>query len=627
MRRPHYWRRPRASAAPSNILVYDTETWHGDRAAVLGGELQTLRLGVALAYRMERGRRTRVEWCRFTTADQFWVFVRSRLLKSRPLWILAHNIAYDLGVVGGWSVLTSDSFEASKICVSGGVFYVSGYLDGFRIVLCDTGNYYRCSLASIGRSLGLPKMDMPDQSAPDDAWYEYCRRDVEVTAAAVDSLVSFVRREELGPWQPTVAGLAFSAYRSRFMRHKVLVHAHRESLEVERAAYYGGVVDTPRIGPVPTTPVWECDVCSMYPSVCLGDLPARLVGYSDRLSLSDLLHLTDDHMVAAEVAIRTSDRTYPVRLRDGTYYPVGEYRTTLPPPELVDALRRGHVTHVYRAAWYRPAKLFKDYMLYFTDRKSEYRASGDEAWSAICKMYANSLYGKTGQRSDRWTEWGEEAMTMLEDRYGLRRGSLARYAERPPVLYQPEVEAEIPGVPEMVRVRDIFGVVEVCTGGGESRDSCPIIAATVTSYARLLLRRYQEIAGPGEWYYSDTDSVWVSETGLARLEDAGCVASDRLGLLSVKGSHRGMVVYGPKDYETDSIRRLKGVRANAERIEDGGWMQLQFPSAIVQLRDGTADGVYVRRVVKRLARRVTKVRVLPDGTTRPLVFPSECPSR
>lgn len=625
MRRPHYWRPAGAASAPANILVFDTETWHGVRAKVAGGEFQTLRLGCFLSYRLERGRRTRSHEGVFHTGEQFWRAVRDRLDARRPLWVVAHNLPFDLGVVGGWGLVLSARCAWDRICVNSGVTFLSGTLDGFPVRLLDLCNYYHCSLASVGRSVGIPKMTMPDQSAGDDEWVRYCRNDVAVTAAGLDSLIDYVRTEQLGPWQPTIAGLAFSAYRSRFLYPKVLVHDVKPVLHLERAGYYGGLVEPAFVGSVPAPRVSETDVCSMYPSVCRETLPRRFEGFSDRLSVRDITRITGSYLVIADVRILSARNTYPVRLRSGTYHPVGSYRTVLPHPELLGALRAGDVVGVYGAAWYSGAPIFREYMDHFLAEKVAAHTVGDAARETLAKYLLNSLYGKTGQLAHRWREWDSRTMSVLEDHYRLKSGSLDDYTTGVPVVYGPQCYAHLPGVPEPLAVRDLWGRLEVQVPEGESRDSCPAVAATVTSYARVLLRRLQGVAGSGHWFYSDTDSVWVDDTGLRRLDDGGCISPGTPGKLDVKGRFARMVIYGPKDYETETCRRLKGVRPAAEPVGPGEWAQLQFPGALAQLHDNRPDGVFVRRVVKRLKREITRCVVTPSGATRPLRFPKECP--
>ncbi len=631
-RTAHYWRRAGAASAPANILVFDTETWHGDRAKTAGGEWHTLRLGCALAYRLERGVRTRMLRTVFRDAAAFWSLVRSRLDKRRPLWVVAHNLPYDLGVVDGWGVITSECFLCDKLAVGGTLTWIKGTFDGHPIQLIDTLNYYKCPLKAVGRAVGIPKAEMPLQEETDDAWERYCRNDVDITAAGFDALIRFVRDEQLGPWQPTIAGLAFSGFRSRFMTHKVLVHDRPQILKLERAAYYGGIVDCPRVGTVIEGPLYELDVCSMYPSVCQNNLPTRLLGSGRGLTTNDLSKLLRTRHVIADVTIETRQATYPCRLKGGVYYPHGTYRTTLATPELSQALHAGHVRRIHFAAWYVADPVFRDYSAHFVAGKERYKGEGNEAFSTLCKYMANSLYGKTGQTSPVWREWGRTALRLLECDNNLPEGALSAWYDRPPDLYHPEEVVILPGIVSPIEVRDLWGFVELRVGEHESRDSCPAIAATVTSYARCLLRGYQAVAGAGNWFYSDTDSLWTNERGRRNLENSGCVSSGVLGKLDVKRDsdgkeivHARLIVHGPKDYETDQVRRLKGVRATAEPTADGGWCQLHFPTALGQIRDRRPGGVFVRQVVKHLRREFRRLHVGRGGATRPLVFTKELP--
>ena len=627
VRKAHYWKVAGASSAPSNIMVFDCETVFGPSAEVPGGELQKLRLGVAIAYRLEHGTRTRIHRIVFRTADEFWQFVISRLDKKRPLWVFAHNIAYDLGCVSGYGWIMRSGYTTSKAAVSGQLFFLKGHFDGKPLNFCDTINYFRCSLASLGNSVGRAKLEMPTPEAPDETWIEYCGNDVEVAALGIDKLIQFGREHALGPWQPSIAGLAFSAYRSSFMSHKVLVHPYKQALITERTAYYGGVVDTPLVKRKIPGPIYELDVCSMYPHCCTYDLPTKFVRDGRRYGLQAVKRLAEKYLVFADVDLDSPDTQYPVKQRKGTYYPVGTFRTCLAHPELMYAVEHGHVKYLHYISVYEKAPIFKYYMEWFVSRKIEYELAGDDAFRTVCKYYANNLYGKTGQMTPHWQEWGRDSLTQLEEIHGLSEGSLEQWYDKPPDLFLPEETFRFPTIPIPIEVRDIYGVVELKLRQSESRESCPAIAATVTSYARLLLRSYQRIASPGHWFYSDTDSIWVDETGKTNLETAGAIRQDTLGYLSVKSEHSWLVVHGPKDYETSNTVKLKGVSRNAKLTDDGGFRQLQFPSAITQIRDGVDNGVYVRHVTKHLSRCVTKAKVLTTGETVPLNFPDDNPER
>lgn len=622
-RDPHYWKRAKSGHIPSEIVVVDTETVPRPVEGLDGAERHVLRLGCALAYRLEKGKRSRVQAITFTRPEEFWEFLSRRIHPKRPVTVVGHNLAFDLGSMNAWSVLCSARCQYSRAIVDGGIFLLEGLLDGKPIVWLDLFNYFKCSLATLGKMAGLPKMDMPAWEASDRDWADYCRRDVEVTAIAFDTLVKYVKDNEYGPWGPTIASLAFSTFRRRFMSHKVLVHANMPALTLERVCYYGGIVDTPIIGPAPASPVWECDVQSMYPYCCLQPLPHRIVGYSERLDVNQLLALSGRYYCYADVTVQTDRYPYPLRHKGSVYYPLGTYRTCLPHPELAFALRAGHVQWVHRASWHHAAPIFHDYMVHFYSEKDRYRSEGNDGFATVTKYLLNSLYGKTGQLSPRWEEWSSESLAKVARAGGLSSEALSYMAASPPELSQFEETYTIPDQELTLKLRNYWGQVEVLTGHGESRDSYPAIAATVTSRARLLLRRLQQDAGWGNWYYSDTDSIWVSAAGLANLRAAGRIQPGRLGSLDVKGHYPSLTVWAPKDYQAGEVVKRKGVRSRAKEVEPGVFEQLQFPSAKSQLLAETWEGVVVRTVRKRLHRRQDKCIVGVDGWTRPFNLPLE----
>src|SRR5688500_20254040 len=101
-RTAHYWKASGKTACPDSFLFFDSETRPLPRPAGLPGEYHVLRLGCFLAYRYEKRRRTRVSDGVYRQSGAFWDAVSQRLSSDRPLWVMAHNIAFDLGTVDGW---------------------------------------------------------------------------------------------------------------------------------------------------------------------------------------------------------------------------------------------------------------------------------------------------------------------------------------------------------------------------------------------------------------------------------------------------------------------------------------------------------------------------------------------
>jgi DNA polymerase type B, organellar and viral len=619
MRKPHYWKEAGRTTAPSEIVVFDVETKHGKEAEVAGGELQTFRLACGLAYRIDGGRRTRMQRMRTTNRNDVWPFIMSRLHSDRPVWVWAHNAPFDIGAAGLWQYITNIRYQIEKCVLSSSTTWIKGYWDAKPLIFADTCNYLKMSLADVGVAVGLPKMEMPEYSEDDETWFEYCENDVMVTAKAVDSLIDFVRINDLGRWQPTAASMAFQALRRKFYPPKVLVHCDWRALDIERRGYYGGIVETAFIGRTDIGPIYECDVVSMYPSVCRKPLPTRLLSRVIKPDGKMVSRLMQSRLIIGDVDIQTGSDTYPLREGGKVCHVKGRFRTVLPHPELELAMQRGHVKHFHEVCIYEARPIFKEYMEHFFHYRRNAPGGPKGAFGTFAKLLMNSLYGKTGQRSPRWIEWGDEAFSVLEQVHGLAEGSLSAELGGEPQVDEYEWPILIADNTIMVNCRQYWGKVEIDCGYSESRDSCPAIAATVTSYARCLLREYHRIAGPKNWVYSDTDSIWTTQTGFERLVRAGRIKDGELGSLEAKKPIDWMHIHAPKDYETPQAIKLKGIKKNWKPGKEKPYSQLQFPSALAQLKNPEPNGVFVKYIEKELKRKIDACIVGPDGWTTPLV--------
>lgn len=625
MRKAHYWKSAGNGMKPKRIYVVDCETYFGETTLVGSYEYHRLRLGYVMSYRLDNGKRTGVRGQIFRKPSEFWDYVLNTHKSKETKYVISHNAHYDMGILDIWSILLSSRSNIDKIYVSDNIFYIKCTIDGQSFVFLDTCNYYHLSLEQIGHSVGIPKMSMPNLDDDDIYWIRYCKNDVQITAQAFDNLIKFISDNDLGRFMPTIAGCAFATYLYRFMNHKVLVHSYKRPLEIERKSYYGGIVDCNFIGQVPCDEIYELDVCSMYPHFCTFSLPYKFVQHIKKPSIEKVSNLLHKYHVIAHVRISSTNDRYPKRCIDGVYYPIGTYDTYLASPELKHALDNDNVLSIHDCCIYEHDTIFKEYMEYFVAKKIEYANNGNKAFEQICKLFANSLYGKTGQLSHNWVVWGEEAFSILEFKHGLKPGTLRRYYDNPPDMYHDEIEIHIPEINALIPVRTLYGVVEIRVGESESRDSVPSIAATVTSYARTFLRELQRIAGQRNWFYSDTDSIWVNRQGYNNLCEHLLVQNNTLGKLSLKRIHSKMIIYAPKDYETDTIIKMKGIRKNAKKIGDNTFVQLQFERSVQTLKHGMKGVVRVHHTVKRLQRFVNRCNVSSVGWTHALVFPKEHP--
>ena len=642
MRKPHYWRHASSLNLPTLIACLDCETKGEETDDPAIGEIHTLLIGHCVSYRYDGGELSRLRKRDFTTTESFWHWLDQQLTPQRVLWVIGHNLAFDLGVVGAWHRFRTDDWRFSKRIIEKGVFLLDAYHNNCRVCFCDTFNFYKCSLATIGKSIGLPKLEMPSRDLPTTELLTYCQRDVEITYRAFNALIDYVRSYDLGPWGNTIASLAFNTYRKRFMDRKVLVSDDTESLDLERSCYYGGLVATPFIGKVKPSPIYELDVNSMYPAVCYEFLPCQIEGYAENVSLSVASELSKNFIIFGDVDIETEDYCYPYRIGDRVIYPLGRYRTCLPHQELIRAISLGHVKRVYRLSWHNKARVFATFMEYFSAMKSKHSEMGNEAFRTIDKILMNSLYGKTVQKTPRWVKLDNAGIRELEERYRMPKSTLD---------FMLRDNFHINGYRDSmlfsrynctIQMRDYFGYTEVEVGEHESRDSVPSIGAAITSYARDRLRQYHRIATNGHWFYSDTDSIWVDTEGLNNLIAAKCVAENEMGYLSIKRRCRQFIVHGRKDYELhgvelwhngtweenkEEIRILKGIKSTAIPLGDRTYKQLHFPQAIPQIESGRDCEVFIRVAVKHIRTFIDWCIPGHDGWTSPIRLPGKIPDK
>lgn len=620
MRKAHFLKSFSSTKVPTSLLFFDCETKGIRDEEDSSCNWQELWFGVAYYCRLEQGKKTRIDSIIFTKPHQFWNFLKSKLSRQRPLWVFAHNLLFDFTVVNGWYECSLEGWEWKKKIIECPPFYLQGFFNDQKIHFCDTLNYFRVSLEVLGYSIDLPKFEMPKSSDSYSAWKDYCIRDVEVIVEAITRLISFVIDKKLGPWKPTMAGQSMSAYCHRFMKHDILIHDNTSILKLERKAYHGGLVLANYIGQVPAKKIYQLDVNSLYPSCMLQQYPTKLVSYSRNLDINDLKKLANNYGLVATVWLNTTKNTYPIKHNQRLYYPRGRYKCTLCGIELLKALSRKEITGVEKAAWYDLSNIFSDYVDYFYTQRRRFKSESNDAFQEFCKRFMNSLYGKFVQTSPRWHPWNEYTFRQLEIKHRLKRGSLDQYIVNPPDFAYGEEEQIVPELEDSFTCRRVFGDYEIRLESGESYNSSPAIGAFVTAYARNTLQSLMNKVGEHNYYYGDTDSLFVNTDGFNILKRANEIHQDMLGKLKLEGEFTSLCIYGPKDYLTNEDHVVKGIRKNAIQISDNEYLQDQFEGVSSVLHRGCQPKIGIKWIIKTLYRKVERMEVLPSGWTRPIIF-------
>lgn len=581
-----------SGAIPRRIVFLDTETIKEPKHDSPNFYNHYLRCGVAISVRLEGGKVTRRNVCKFSSNYVFWQWFRECLAPRETTWLVAHRAAFDWQIIGGWEEFgkgkivldaprskrpvmdgNADNIKLQRgICVLDDPPFIVGLrtANDERFVVVDTLNYFRQPLKKIGHDIGLEKLQMPDSNAPYADWLEYCQRDCEIVERAFVSLANFTKENNHGMFRYTAPAQAMACYRHKHMNHKVVLHDELDVKRVERSAYYGGALRVFYRGKAMNR-VWQVDVNSLYPYVMQqGKFPSKL-RQSDLSGQDSVLppsHDLSEHI--AEVTIDTKSGEYPLRGKHGTMYCNGRFRTTLCGPELVRAYRSNDIICFHKWASYRCEPLFVDYVNDLYSLRQRYKAAGNETYAGLCKLMLNSLYGKFGQRSFKWVHRPD----LIAPKEWFR------WLEKNTVTGNVEL------------FRSIGEQVFHSPEPAESPESFPAIPAFVCAMGREYMRSLIGIAGKEFVYYQATDSLVVSEQGYWNLLQSGLMNNDELGKLRLIRTGDEAEFRGANNYTIGSEDVRAGIRASAVRTTENNWQQECFeraenmvarePSAIVE---------------------------------------------
>ena len=592
MRRQHLLRRNKGCETVHDAVWCDTETLPDPMPG--GGERHRLNFGYACYRRSPRPDQwTSPLWARFETVDEFWDWIEDRLHGKCKLYIFAHNWAFDFPVLNGFNVLPDRGWGLVSSVIESPPIILKYRRNKQTICIVDTLNIWRMSLAKLGKSIGLPKLEMPAFGAPADEWNIYAHRDVEIIMEACMKWWTFLRVNDLGGFAPTLAAQAFRTFRHRFMTHDIMIDNHAIGLPLARSAVHGGRTEAFYIGKVPET-IYKLDINSMYPAIMQAEeMPTKIIGAYKNVTHEELSRWVSRYSVVAECRLHTPEPCYGMVHGNRLVFPVGEFAAPLCTPELEYALEHDHIESIALAAVYEREPIFRNYVEWFYPYRLTCKEKGDDVAADNAKLLLNSLYGKTGQRGIVYRK--------IDDTPDME---CAQWLE---------VDAE---TNEVRRYRQYGGIIEQRDESPESRDSHPAIAAHVTAYARMRLWRLMLVAERQNIYYCDTDSLWVNEVGYRNLSPY--LHETELGKLKLEGIHDDVEIRGAKDYTIDGKTRIKGIRAKARQLGRNIYEQEKFSSIKGLLRMGDLTAPVVTTQRKTLTRIYSKGRVTESGRVEPL---------
>jgi len=591
-RHAHYLAPNHKTTIPTRCIFFDTESIqlkHPDK----NGIQHKLAFGWACYTRRhnETGW-SKPEWYKFNTGFDFWAWVVEHVYNQTKTYIFCHNGSFDYIITQMLQNLPELGYRLNFAVIESPPLFFKYKSDKRTLICLDTLNFFRMPLRSIGKIIGLNKLQIPSDWNDEAIADAYCKRDVEIIYKAMLSWFDFIEEHDLGGFAPTLAGQSMRAYRHRFMTHPLKVSTYTDEVSLSRSCYYGGRTETYRIGGI-YGDLYCVDVHSMYPSVMRNEMyPTQCIGYTKHCDLDKLKRWLKKYCVCAKVRLNTIKNAYPYKQNGKLIFPIGNFVTYLSTPELIYAIEQGDIVKIYEAAVYERANIFREFVDYFYNLRLKYKKEGQIEQQWRVKIILNSLYGKFGQKG------------IVYDTYEQTDDlSVKQYV----IIHAP--------TGKRFKYRQFGGLVQVQKDEVESRESIPSIAAHVTAYARMKLYKAIQLAGPDNVYYCDTDSLYCNHIAIERLKDV--IHPSKLGLWGVEKKARNMVIYGVKDYRFGKYEKHKGVKREAVWTSSNTIKQTQWSSFKATLKDPNFRYPETINIEKHLKRLYDKGNVIDGGLVIP----------
>jgi hypothetical protein len=599
--RQAHWIRPNhTERSPHRWIVADSES---KSEYGKGTESQTLRCVDAVRWRDDLKTGDHEEWHSGESAEGFWQWVDEFTRAGHRTILWFHNESYDLRTLQAFALLPELGWRLEWCNLSRDVSVTSFRSDHGSLVIADTYTYVPKPLQEIGGLVGIGKPALPDQDDSLEAWHARCKADVLITRQAVLELLAFIRGHHLGNWQPSGAGMAYSAWRHRFLTHKVLVHDDAPALAAEREAMHAGRAEAWWHGKCDNGPFTEWDMHMSYCRIAAEcDLPVKLFAYDNKPTPTVHKWAMKHWTVLARVRVKTEIPLVPCHNDDRIVWPVGEFETTLWQPELELLTNHGATYEVLEQWRYNAAPVLEEWARWSMFMCAQPDDVITPLQRAFVKHQSRALIGRLGLKHSTWEDWGANPFGWL----GLTD----------------LVDGDTGETSRMLHVGDNTFVE---TERREADSSLPQITGYIMSESRVRLWTAAETADIAHVLHVDTDSIITDRPGSVNME-AFAEAQLRGGWRPKETWHT-LEVTGPRHYRTSGRRVIPGVPRTAEETAPGVFKGKVWQSLSAAMTTGNLSQVYIVDREWKPKRFDGRRPYGKDGLAEPIRLPIESTER
>jgi len=593
---PHYIKPNDSSRMPRRWIYLDTEAY---RTTYDDCVEQEWRLAVTcFDNRDNNAKKWRApEWRDWFDPYPMWEYISNLARpKSRTI-IVAHNVSYDVRISRALEILPRMGWELDIMAIGARNLTFTFRRDQASLVFTDFMAWVPTSLDKIGQMLQLHKLDLPPDNCTNEELLRYCRRDVDILREANMEILKMLEEGDLGNWQKTGAGMAWSVWRHLHYTHKVLVHSDDGARELETVAAATGRCEAWRHGPVAGGPWYEFDLPMAYPYVARDtSLPTMLLGHDWHPTLERLDKLGENHRVLVTATVETEEPILPIHTETGWLWPVGKFSGTWWDHELNLARDRGATVTPTHAIYYKAAPLLAQWAEWIINLVEDDESDYTPLQRAVAKHWSRALIGRFGARYPLWEDWGESLSEDVE-----LRGCY---------------DADTHELGHMLTIgnKTYMGLAKEWVA-----DACPSIMGAVMAECRIRLWEMLEVAGRDNVAYMDTDSLIVNAKGKAALES--WISEGNGWGLRRKGTYRRLDIMGPRQLIVNGKSRIAGIPTKSTPISDNEFIGERWDGVESSLGSGAPSIVVARRtrwIVEGVDhRRAHEARGRTSGWTSP----------
>jgi hypothetical protein len=551
---------------PKRHVVFDTESRFSQSGLT---ETQRWRMGAGIRWRLGLQTGTHDESSVFDSPLELWQWVNDYCRKGERTVIWAHNMGHDVRISDALGLLPQFGFKLEWCNLDSNVSSMTWRSDHGTLVFADTWTWLPVALQNVGADIGMRKLSMPSDKADRAKWERYCMRDAEITALVVKTLCSYISDNQLGNWQPTGAGMAYAIWRHKFMGHKVLVHDNEHALNAERDAMHTGRAEAWRHGRLEPDIWTELDMRNAYVTIASEcELPVKLKYRTGSITNAQYTKLCDTYRYLGYVRVSTNVPCVPYRHQGRTLWPVGNFETWLWDTEIALLLQESQSIKILDGYAYTKAPILQEWaqwILSLLDKSRDDVPSVIKTWAKHC---GRALIGRISLRTPSWEYHG----TNPGDYTGITRVTDTSTGQT-------------------ARLMHVGDRTLIETARTEGRDSLPQVTGWIMAECRARLWRAMSDAGTTTLAHVDTDSLLVSSGGMRALRAAQ--GQNWARTWQAKGSWRRVIVYGPRNYRTDSLRKAAGVPRKADEVLPNVFKGERWSGVATDLEAGRHDSVTV----------------------------------